>query len=77
MAKLIHVVPTKNHTLVIGLDNSHKIIYDMKPRLQTARFCELAELDRFKAVTIEDGSSLVWTGLCQITIDEIIRGLEK
>ena len=72
MPKITKAVPNDDHTLTIELGNSHRIIYDLQPRLQTIRFCGLADLKSFQAVRVEHGSTLVWNSLCQITIDEII-----
>lgn len=77
MSRIINVVPNDDYILVIELDNHHKIIYDMKPRLQAVRFCELADIKRFKAVRVENGNTLVWDSLRQITIDEIISIIER
>ena len=77
MSKIISIVPNDDYTLEIVLDNHHKIIYDMKPRLKSVRFCGLDDLNKFKAVIIEDGNTLVWDSLCQITINEIINNIER
>lgn len=77
MAIIISVTPQENHTLLIELSNQHRIIYDMKPRLQTVRFNGLTNLERFKMVRIENGSTLVWDDICQITIDEIIDMVDR
>jgi hypothetical protein len=77
VVKIIRVAPNDDYTLVIELDNHHKIIYDMKPRLQAVRFCGLADINRFKGISIENGNTLVWDSLCQITIDEIINIIER
>lgn len=77
MPKIVNVVPNDDYTLEIQLNNQHKIIYDMKPRLQAVRFCGLADINKFKAVTVENGNTLVWDSLCQITIDEIISIIER
>jgi len=77
VSKIIHIIPNDDHTLLIELDNNHKIIYDMKPRLQAVRFCGLADIERFKAVKVENGNTLVWDSICQITIDEIINIIER
>jgi hypothetical protein len=42
MPKIISVIAKEDHTLAITLNNHHQIIYDMRPRLQTVRFNELA-----------------------------------
>jgi hypothetical protein len=77
MTKIINVVAGNDYIIEIELDNHHKIYYDIKPRLQAVRFCELIELDRFKAVTIENGNTLVWDSLCQISIDEIFSIIQR
>lgn len=77
MPKIINVKPNDDYTLEIKLDNHHKIIYDIKPRLQAVRFCNLANIDRFKDVKIANGNMLVWDCLCQISIDEIINMIER
>ncbi len=77
MPRIVKVTPKDNHTLLIELNNRHKIIYDMKSRLQTSRFCGLEDLTRFKAVQVENKNTLVWDGLCEITIDEILNMLER
>ncbi len=77
MSKILNIIPNDDYTLTIELNNHHKIIYDMKPRLQTVRFCQLADINRFKAVWVKNENILVWDSLCQITIDEIINNIEK
>jgi len=77
VSKITRVIPNEDYTLIIELDNNHKIIYDMKPRLQSVRFCKLADIDKFKSVKIENENTLVWDSLCQVTIDEIISNIER
>lgn len=77
MSRIVNVKANDDYTLEIKLDNSHKIIYDMKPRLQAVRFCKLTDLNRFKDFHIENGNTLIWDSLCQITIDEIFDNVER
>jgi len=77
MSKIINVTIQNDHTLIIELDNAHKIIYNMKPKLQSVRFCKLSDIEVFKSVKVENGNTLVWDSLCQITIDEIISHIER
>ena len=72
MPKINQAVANNDHTLTIELANRHRIIFDLRPRLQTIRFRGLTDLKSFQAVRVEHGSTLVWNSLCQITIDEII-----
>jgi hypothetical protein len=34
MSKIVKVIPNKDYTLAITLNNHHQIIYDMESRLQ-------------------------------------------
>lgn len=77
MAKIIKVTPNNDHTLTIVLSNNHRIIFDMRPRLHTIRFCKLADIERFLAVRVEHENTLVWSNLCQLTIDEIIELVDR
>jgi hypothetical protein len=77
MPRVIKAVPNDDHTLTIELSNNHRIIYDMRPRLQTTRFCALADIKEFQTVRIERGNTLVWNNLCQITIDEIMDMVDR
>ena len=77
MARIIKVYPHDDYTLTIVLSNNHRIIYDMRPRLHTTRFCKLADIKKFLAVRVEHENTLVWSNLCQITIDEIIELVDR
>jgi hypothetical protein len=77
VARIVSVTPNDNHTLLIELDNHHRIIYDMRPKLQTVRFSGLSDLARFKAVRVEHANTLVWDNMCQLAIDEIVDMLER
>jgi hypothetical protein len=77
MSKIVKVIPNKDYTLAITLNNHHQIIYDMESRLKTVRFGELADLERFKAVRVEHDNTLVWGSLCEITIDEIFSMMAR
>lgn len=72
MSKIVRVKAYNDYTLEIELDNRHKIIFDMNPRLGGVRFGALADLEKFKSVRIENGDTLVWDSLCQIALGELI-----
>ena len=77
MVTITSVTPYDDHTLLIELSNEHSIIYDLQPRLKTARFSSLNNLQKFKSVKVEQGNTLVWNNLCQLTIDEIFDRIER
>ena len=64
MFKIICATPKDDYTLDIVLDNHHKIIYDMKPRLQAVRFCKLSALNVFKDVRVVNENTLIWNSFC-------------
>jgi len=72
MSRIVRATPFEDYTLEIELDNRHKIVYDMRQRLKGVRFSALADIEKFKSVGVEDGYTLVWDSLCQITLGEII-----
>lgn len=77
VSKIEKVVPNDDYTLLIELNNRHKIIYDLKPRLKSLRFSSLQDLSKFKAVGVAHENTLVWDSLCEITLDEIINHIER
>lgn len=77
MPRIVSVKAHDDYKLDIQLDNSHKIIYDMKPRLKAVRFCKLSDPELFRSFHVENGNTLIWDSLCQITIDEIINNIER
>lgn len=77
MPEIQRVTARHDFTLCIELTNNHKIVYDMSPSLKTVRFAKLANYTLFSACTVQDGSTIVWDNLCQITIDEIVNRLER
>lgn len=77
MSKIIFATANDDYTLGIELDNHHKIIYDMKPRLQAVRFCKLSALNVFKDFRVVNENTLIWDSFCQLTIDEIICNIER
>ena len=77
VAKILNVTANNDYTLLVRLDNGHSIVYDMRPRIQTTRFCILADICLFKAVRVEQENTLVWSTLCQMTIDEIMDKIDR
>ena len=77
MPKITKVTPNGDHTLTIELSNNHRIIYNLRPRLKSTRFSALKDIKNFQAVRVEHGNTLVWSNLCQITIDEILDMLDR
>lgn len=65
----------KDFEIRILLNNGHKIIYNMKPKLETARFLDLKDIDLFKKGTVKKGKSIYWNDSTELTLDEIMMGV--
>lgn len=77
MSKIVDVRPKDDHAIEILLDNNHKIIYSMKNRLNSIRFCDLRVLDIFKDVHVENGDTVIWNSFCELSLSEILFSLTK
>jgi hypothetical protein len=54
MSKLIKATPNEDYTLLLEFEQGNKILYDMKPLLQSLPYRKLNDLSRFKNLTLED-----------------------
>jgi len=54
MSKMLKVTPNDDYTLLIEFEQGNKIIFDMKDLIKTLPFSSLADLSRFKNITLED-----------------------
>lgn len=77
MVKITNVIPKDDYTLSIELNNLHKIIFNMRPKLNTVRFSKLRDKEKFKSFKIDNGNTIFWDNFCMISIDEIINSIER
>lgn len=63
------------YKLNISLSNGHKILFDLEPKLKTARFQELMHEEIFKRGTIVDGKIIRWTEQVEISLEELLLNL--
>lgn len=77
MARINKVIANDDFTLTIELNNRHRIIYNMRPRLQTMRFFCLSDFKLFQTFHVEKARTVVWNDLCQITLDEIMDLVDR
>lgn len=65
----------EGYRLDILLDNGHRIIYNLEPKLVTARFQELASREAFYDGYLLDGKRICWKSGAELTLDEILLHL--
>lgn len=71
--RIKNVTYEKEYRISIQLQNGHGIIYNMQPKLTTARFRDLECWDIFQAGTVSDsGKSIIWNKHTELSIDEIL-----
>lgn len=57
----------------IYLSNGHRIVYNMKPKMNTMRFSEVFALGKFETASIVNGQIIRWAGNIELTLDEIMH----
>lgn len=63
----------KEYLIVIILDNGEEVVYDMRPRLVSARFWELADWRIFSEGRLVNSNKVIrWNDHTEITIEEIM-----
>lgn len=76
MARIEDIAYEDGYRIAIFLQNGHKITYNMKPKLMTARFRELSDWEIFKFGKISDsGKSIIWNDRTELSLDEILYHL--
>lgn len=66
------VIFNKDYKVDILLANGEKLVCDMAPKLVTARFTELTDMELFKKGEVLDGRVIRWNLNTEISIDEMI-----
>lgn len=61
-----------NFQLDILLSDGTRLIYDMRPKLETARFCDLADKQLFLGGKVINAQQVSWDNGAEIFLDEIL-----
>lgn len=71
--KIAEVKFIEEYIILISLRNGHELVYDMKPRLVTARFRDLADWKLFSEGRIMNSNKIIkWNDNTEISIEEIL-----
>ena len=72
MKRIAAVIAVADDRIMISFDNNESLLLDMKVKILTARFSDLKDVTRFKAVKT-DGRSIFWPGDVSISISELME----
>lgn len=61
-----------DYRLNILLSNGHGIIYNLKPKLITARFRDICDPEVYKKGRVAKGKIIRWNGNTELTLGEIM-----
>lgn len=70
--KIIGVTFDQEFHINIALDNGEEIIYNMRPKLITARFQELSDNKVFLEGALKGGKAICWSTGAELSLDEIL-----
>lgn len=70
--KINHVQFLEHYRMDIALDNGHRVIYNLKPKLTTVRFKELEDWEVFSKGKIVLGTRICWYTGVEVTLNEIM-----
>jgi hypothetical protein len=59
MSKILKVTPNDDYTLLVEFEHGHKIIFNMGDKIKAIPYSSLADLSRFKDITLE-GKAICW-----------------
>lgn len=54
MSKILKVTANDDYTLLVLFEQGHKIIFNMKPLINTMPYYSLNNPERFKSITLEE-----------------------
>lgn len=67
----------KDYFIEITLSNRHKIIYDIKTKLITARFKDLEDEELFLSGRLLDGNTICWSPGIELSLEEIMINISN
>lgn len=62
----------EGYRLDILLSNGHRIIYNLQPKLVTARFADLNQPELFSKGEVIEGRVICWNANTELSLDEIL-----
>lgn len=75
--QIVKVIFKENFLLNIFLTNGGNIIYDLKPKLVTARFRDIENWEQFCTGKVIEGKIIRWNLTTELSLDEILLNLNE
>lgn len=76
-SKIKNIEFLDNYQIKICLKNEHCIIYNMKPRLDTARFQDLCNPSLFFRGRLVKGHIIQWDYAIELSLEEILNQISE
>lgn len=72
MTKIEKIEFWEQYHIKLYLTNGHAVIYNLYPRIKTARFFHLSDEKLFKEGQIVRGDVIKWDGMTEVSLEEIM-----
>lgn len=77
MSKMRSVQLLNNYKIAVELDNGSSFVYNLKPKLQTARFAALVDRDFFQSGQLVNQDCIRWNDSLILYCYEMLDGMKK
>lgn len=77
MSKIHSVLLTEDYKIAVELENGSSFVYNMRPKLLTARFAALADKEYFQKGRLIDGDCIQWSDSLMIYTYEMLDGMKR
>lgn len=77
MSKMRSVRLTEDYKIVVELENGCSFVYNLEPKLQTARFAALADKEYFQKGRLIDGDCIQWSDSLMIYTYEMLDSMKR
>ena len=77
MSKTRSVQFWDDYKIAVELENGSSFVYNLKPKLQTARFAVLEDIDFFKSGRLVDNDCIRWSDSVMLYIYEMLDGMKR
>lgn len=77
MSKMCSVEMLEDYRIAVELENGSSFIYDLKPKLQTARFAPFSDMEFFKSGRLVDKDCIRWSDSLMLHTYEMLNGMKR
>ena len=77
MNKILSILLMDDHKIAVELENGSSFVYNLKPKLRTARFAALEDIEFFKTGKLVDNDYIRWSDSLMLYTYEMLDGMKK